>query len=66
MDGRDPQEAGRQQQTFKIEEVAKILRIGRNQAYQAVREGQIPSITIGSRQLVPRAALEKLLGGELR
>jgi excisionase family DNA binding protein len=54
-----------QSQTYKIEDVAKILGIGRNQAYEAVRRGDIPSITIGSRQRVPKPALEKLLGGPL-
>jgi len=48
-------------QTYNIEEVARILGIGRNQTYEAVRTGQIPSIKIGKRLLVPRAALDRLL-----
>jgi excisionase family DNA binding protein len=44
-----------------VEEVAKRLRIGRNQAYEAVHDGKIPAIRIGTRWLVPTAALDRLL-----
>ncbi len=44
-----------------IPETAKILRIGRNSAYEAARRGQIPTIKIGKRLLVPREALERQL-----
>ncbi len=44
-----------------VVEVAKILRIGRISAYQAIERGEVPSIRIGRRILVPRIALEQLL-----
>ena len=44
-----------------IPETAKILRIGRNSAYEAARRGQIPTVKIGKRLLVPREALERKL-----
>ena len=47
--------------TYTVEEAAKLLRIGRNQAYDAARTGTLPSIKIGKRILVPRAALERML-----
>ena len=47
--------------THTVEETAKLLRIGRNRAYEAVRSGEIPSIRIGKRILVPRVALERML-----
>ena len=50
-------------QTMTVEEAAKRLGIGRNTAYDAVRAGQIPSVKIGKRYLIPRAALERLLEG---
>jgi excisionase family DNA binding protein len=50
--------------TTSIVEVAKRLGIGRNQAYEAAHRGQIAAIKIGSRWLVPTAALERLLSGE--
>ena len=37
--------------------------IGKNAAYQAARRGEIPTIRIGKRLLVPLAALERLLQG---
>ena len=53
-----------QSKTLSVEEVAAELGIGRNQAYDAVRSGQIPSIRIGRRILVPRIAFDRLLNGE--
>jgi excisionase family DNA binding protein len=50
--------------TYKIEEAARILRIGRNQAYEAARRGEIPTIKIGKRLLVPCDALDRMLRGE--
>lgn len=44
-----------------VHEVAKILRIGRISAYQAIERGEVPSIRIGRRILVPRMALEQVL-----
>ena len=44
-----------------VDEVAKILRIGRISAYQAIERGEVPSIRIGRRILIPRAALEQML-----
>ena len=51
--------------TMTVSEAASVLGIGKNAAYEGVRRGEIPSIRIGKRILVPVAALEKkLLGGE--
>jgi excisionase family DNA binding protein len=50
--------------TYKIEEAAQLLGIGRNQGYEAAKSGQIPTIKIGKRLLVPKAALDRMLGGE--
>ncbi len=47
--------------TLSVEETAKVLGIGRNSAYEGVRTGQIPSIRIVKRILVPRIALERIL-----
>ena len=44
--------------TMTVPEAAKALGIGRNQGYEAARAGQIPTIRIGKRLLVPRAAFE--------
>lgn len=47
--------------TVTVPEAARKLGIGRNQAYEGVKSGQIPSIKIGKRILIPRAALDRLL-----
>ena len=46
-----------------IDEVAKILRLSRVGAYAAAKRGDIPTIRIGRRLLVPLVALERLLSG---
>jgi excisionase family DNA binding protein len=46
---------------YDIPEVAKLLGISRHSAYEAVRRGDIPTVRIGRRLLVPRQALERLL-----
>lgn len=47
-----------------VEEAARLLRIGRTAAYEAVRRGDIPSLRIGKTLRVPRVALERMLAGE--
>jgi excisionase family DNA binding protein len=47
--------------TYTVEQAAKLLGIGRKQGYQAVGKKEIPSLRIGGRILVPRAALEQML-----
>jgi excisionase family DNA binding protein len=44
-------------------ETAKLLRIGRGMVYEQIRCGVIPSIRMGRKILVPRAALLKMLNG---
>jgi excisionase family DNA binding protein len=45
-----------------VEEAAKEMRISRSAAFRAVQKGEIPSLRVGRRILVPAAALRKLLG----
>lgn len=42
-------------------ETAKLLRIGRATVYEQIRLGTIPSIRMGRRILIPRAALMRKL-----
>lgn len=46
---------------LSVEETAAILRISRGSAYEAVRQGQIPSLQVGRRRLVPKEALMRML-----
>lgn len=47
--------------TLTVTEAATCLGVSRHFAYQAVREGSIPSIRIGRRILIPTHAFEQLL-----
>jgi len=51
--------------TITVEETAKRLGIGRNSAYEATKRGDIPSIRIGRRILVPTKALDNLLASNV-
>lgn len=46
-----------------VEEVAEILRVGRNHAYELVRTGVIASVKLGRRIIVPKASVVALLLG---
>lgn len=46
---------------LSVEETARILRISRGSAYEAVRVGQIPSLQFGRRRVIPKRALMKMI-----
>ncbi len=50
--------------TVTVTEAAGLLGISRAMAYECVRAGQIPSVRLGNRILVPRHRLVALLDGE--
>ena len=47
--------------TYTVEEAAEILGISRSTAYECVKSGEIPSLKLRRRVVVPVAALEALL-----
>jgi excisionase family DNA binding protein len=62
MSGRNDRLAGAK--TYRVADAAKLLGIGRNQAYEAAQRGEIPCLRIGKRVLVPKAALDRMLAGD--
>jgi excisionase family DNA binding protein len=48
--------------TCTVEEAGEMLGISRFSAYKAARNGEIPTIRIGRRLVVPLARLNELLG----
>ena len=50
-----------EKQVLTIEEAGKVLGLGRGSSYQATARGDIPTIRIGRRLLVPIKGLELLL-----
>ena len=54
-------EALRAPATISVPEAGVVLGLSRNAAYAAASRGEIPVLRIGSRLLVPMAALERLL-----
>jgi excisionase family DNA binding protein len=52
--------------TLTVDETAALLGISRGLAYEGVRRGEIPSVKVGKRIVVPRTRLEAWLAGERR
>jgi excisionase family DNA binding protein len=48
--------------TLTVEEAGRLLGVSRGAAYRAAACGQIPTIRVGRRLLVPTAQLHQLLG----
>ena len=47
--------------TMTVEEAGRFLGISRGLAYEAARRGEIPTLRIGHRLVVPRRRLEAML-----
>jgi len=52
---------GSERLVFTVEEARRQLGLSKGSMYEAVRSGQIPSIRVGRRILIPRATLQRLL-----
>jgi excisionase family DNA binding protein len=50
-----------EQPVMTVDEVAELLSISRASAYEGVKTGEIPSIRIGRRIVVPTAAVRRML-----
>jgi excisionase family DNA binding protein len=57
-----PKAADSQRRTVSVDEASRILGISRGSAYTLAKTGELPTIRLGNRVLVPKAALERLLG----
>ena len=47
-----------------VAETSRVLRVSKASVYEGIRRGEIPSLRLGRRLLVPRAGLVRLLHGE--
>ena len=47
-----------------VKDAARVLGLGRDTAYQLVREGRLRAVRVGRRVLVPRAELEAFIARE--
>jgi len=57
---------GDESPTMSVEEAAELLSVGRDAAYQGVRQGKIPAMRVGRYWRVLRAPLARMLQGETR
>ena len=47
---------------YNVPEAGALIGLSRSASYEAARRGQIPTIKIGSRILVPRATFHRMFG----
>lgn len=52
-----------QKLAYSVAEVAERLGVSRNTVYRAAKKGDLPSMRVSGRLLIPRAALERKLEG---
>jgi len=50
-------------ETLSVNDAARLLGIGRARMYEAVREGRVPALKVGTKPKyrIPRRAIERLL-----
>ena len=48
-------------ETVRVREAAKILGVSAGTAYESIRRGELPTIRLGKRLVVPSVALERML-----
>ena len=53
------------QPTIPVPTAARLLGLSRNGTYEAIKRGELPSIRVGGRVVVPTAPLRKMLGLEV-
>jgi len=53
-----------ERRTYTVEEAGQILGLSRNTAYARATDGSLPTIRFGRLLLIPKAVLDRLLGGE--
>ena len=58
-----PPEAKDIPRAYTVEQVAAMLRISRSTAYKCVETGQLPSLRLRRRIVIPAEAIEALLSG---
>ncbi|MEN6370911.1 MAG: helix-turn-helix domain-containing protein [Armatimonadota bacterium] len=52
---------GLSRETYSVPEAAKVIGIGENSLYDAIREKRIPHLRFGRKIVIPKAALQHFL-----
>ncbi|MFE7407157.1 helix-turn-helix domain-containing protein [Isoptericola sp. NPDC057559] len=69
MTGRDSHDesvaTGEQPLIYSVEEAAQVLRISRDTTYELLRSGQLRSIKVGRRRLIPAVAIHEYIRARL-
>jgi excisionase family DNA binding protein len=60
-DGRQRTGTDGERPILTVSEAADLLRLSRSFAYELVARGELPSVRLGRRIVIPRAAIERML-----
>jgi excisionase family DNA binding protein len=55
-----------ERQVYSVAEFRAVMGIGRNTAYDAIATGQVGSVRIGKRIVIPRTEVERILSAATR
>lgn len=58
--------SGKEALTYHPDELAALLGVARGAVYKGLRDGTIPSIRLGKRFVIPKAAVDELLRNPAR
>jgi len=58
------EETAIERRTFSVDQAAAALGICRNTAYALAKNGALPTVRLRRRLLVPKAALDRMLGNQ--
>ena len=56
------EQATPKRQTRTVEEFRQIFGLGKSAAYEAIKKGNVRTITFGTRILIPQVEIDRLLG----
>ncbi len=53
-----------EREAYTVDETAHALNVGRVTVYRLIKEGRLRRVKLGTRTVVPRDAIERILRGE--
>jgi len=60
--GKKPSAAGVDRQAWRVREFCDAVRISRSHLYELMKRGEIRTVTLGGRRLIPDSERARLLG----
>lgn len=59
-----PHETSEPRVAYSVNDVCRMLGLGRNSVTELIKSGRIRSVKVGARHVIPRSSIDKFLDGE--